>query len=131
MKGKCITVYCAARIARRTPPLSVHQYAKRRTRGSGITRLTRRHHRRVEDMQVPSSHLTKLFLFSEHTEEGELCKEMSDSKKGTKICNVTALLSGDFFFNQRAPSECPRAAAAAACSFAELCAQTCKNLLAY
>lgn len=36
---------------------------------------------KVEDTQVPFSHLTILFLFSERGEKGELCKEMSDPKE--------------------------------------------------
>ena len=87
----------------RTPPHLVHQYAKRWTRGARITSPTGLHHRRVEDMRVPFSHLTKPFLFSEHGERGNCVKRCQIQKKGNEICNVTARLSGDSFFLIKGP----------------------------
>lgn len=67
-----------------TPPHLVHQYATRWTRGSRITSLPGLHHRRVEDMQVPFSHLTKPFLFSERGEKGNCVKRCQIQRKATR-----------------------------------------------
>lgn len=68
----------------------------------GKRSLTGLHHRRAEDMQRPSSHLTKPFLFSQQRErETELCKEMSDPKERRDMqchCQAIRIL---ILFNQR------------------------------
>lgn len=84
--------------------------------------LTGLHHRRVEDMQVSFSHLTKPFLFLRAQRKRELWTDSQIQKKDNDICNVTTRLSGDKLFLIKGPI----VISTSLCLF--ICSGPCRNL---